>query len=102
MNGTACGTNQNCVNNSVTYSSDVNQCCVTSCVDIKTSSNKTVSIVLIVIVIVILVVVLLFLRKKPKKGIKEFADELSNQQPGEFKSKEFKEEFGAGLGQEVK
>jgi hypothetical protein len=106
MNGAKCGTNQDCVNKSVTLTSDVNECCLTSCVNkATTGSNKTLSIVLIVIVVVILVVVLIFLRKKPQKSMKELSDELDKQQqpePGDFKSKEFRDEFGAGLGQEGK
>ncbi|MCX6741585.1 MAG: hypothetical protein NTX24_00190 [Candidatus Pacearchaeota archaeon] len=104
MNGTKCGTNQDCVNKSVTWTSDVNECCLTSCVNKPTSSNKTLSIILIVVVVVILVVVLIFLRKKPQKSMKEFSDELDKQQQpgtGDFKSKEFRDEFGAGIGKEV-
>jgi LPXTG-motif cell wall-anchored protein len=100
MSGVKCATNQDCVNKSVTLTSDVNECCLTSCVNKTTGgSNTTLSIILIIIVVVILVVVLLFLRKKPQKSMKEFSDDLDKQQqpsPGDFKSKEFKEEFGAG------
>lgn len=102
MNGSECSSTQDCVNNSVTMTSDVNQCCLTSCVERSTGgkSNKTLSIILIIVVVVILVVVVLFLRKKPKKDMKDLANELDKQQqPGEIKSKEFKEEFGQGLGQ---
>ncbi len=111
INGKKCTENQVCKEGNTTRASDTNSCCLSSCGNTTTGpSGKLIAVIIVVVVILILVGVLLYLRRKPKKDMKDFIEEVSKEkQPGydadfsdfqgpsrgeKVQSKEFKAEFG--------
>ncbi len=108
LKGTICIGNETCRGNNQTSASD-GSCCLSSCdtvLNTNTSSkNITVAIVIIVVILLALVGVLFFLKKRPRKDMKEFMDSVSNEmnpydEISEPQTRDFKEEFGSRKGKE--
>jgi hypothetical protein len=60
------------------------RCCISECENIKSpSKSRTLAVILVIAVIVILVAVLLIIKRKPKRDMKDFLDDISKEkQPG--------------------
>jgi hypothetical protein len=101
LQGTVCIGNETCRGNNQTTASD-GSCCLSSCdvvLNTKTTSkNVTVAIVIIVVILIVLVGVLFFLKRRPRKGMKEFMDSVSSEinpydEISKPETKDFKDEF---------
>lgn len=80
-------TNQNktCKNSQFNRSSDLGlRCCMSTCESTSTpTKSKTLAIIIVLAVIVILVAALLLIKRKPKRDMKDFLDDISKErQPG--------------------
>jgi len=80
-------TNQNktCKDSQFNRSSDLGmRCCMSECEAIPApAKSRTLAIIIVIAVIVILVAVLLIIKKKPKRDMKDFLDDISKEkQPG--------------------
>lgn len=114
MDGKICTENQACKNGNTKRASDTNSCCMSSCENISPGwGGKLIAIIIVIFAVLVLIGVLLYLRKKPKKEMQNFLEEINkDKQPGytsDFsdyqspennranknpRSKEFNEEFG--------
>jgi len=102
MKGTICIGNETCRAGNQTPASD-GTCCLSSCDVVinkqAMSKNVTVAVIIIVVILIALIGVFFFLKRRPKKGMKEFMDSVSSEinpydEISKPQTRDFKEEFG--------